>query len=111
MNFTAQTSSNDVIERSFTLGDVTGVLWSPAAGSDGAPLILMGHGGGLHTKAPGVVSRSRYFVAAFGFSVAAVDAPGHGDRPRNAQDQKWVAELRQARSDGRPIGPIVVEYN
>jgi dienelactone hydrolase len=111
MNFTEQTSSSDVIERSFTLGDVTGVLWSAVTAADAAPLILMGHGGGLHKKAPGVVGRARYFVTEFGFTVATIDAPGHGDRPRNARDEQWVAALRQARNDGRPIGPIVVEYN
>ena len=111
MNLTEQTSSNGVIERSFTLGDVTGVLWSPESAAGGAPLILMGHGGGLHKKAPGLVSRAHYFVGEFGFTVAAIDAPGHGDRPRTAQDEQMVAAIRQARANGQPIGPSVVDYN
>jgi TetR/AcrR family transcriptional regulator, fatty acid metabolism regulator protein len=45
MRFSAETSSNGVIERDFTVGEVTGVLWSPVSGSDHAPLVLMGHGG------------------------------------------------------------------
>ena len=33
MHFIAQTSADGVSERLFTLGDVTGVLWTPAEGS------------------------------------------------------------------------------
>ncbi|MFG1794732.1 alpha/beta hydrolase [Nocardia sp. NPDC049149] len=111
MHFTAQTSFDDVVERDFMVGDVPGVLWSPATGSEGAPLLLMGHGGGLHKKAQGLVARANHYVSAYGFTVAAIDAPGHGDRPRSAQDQQWVAALLHAQAAGEPIGPIVVEYN
>jgi alpha-beta hydrolase superfamily lysophospholipase len=111
MQFTAQTSSNGVIERNFTLGEVTGVLWSPASGSDHAPLVLTGHGGGMHKKAPGVVARAHHCVTTCGFTVVAIDAPGHGDRPRNARDEQWVAALRQARAAGEPIESIIVDYN
>jgi alpha-beta hydrolase superfamily lysophospholipase len=111
MHFTAQTSSNGVVERNFTLGEVAGVLWSPASGSDHAPLVLMGHGGGLHKKAPGLVARAHHYVTTCGFTVAGIDAPGHGDRPRNAQDEQWVAALRAARAAGEPIDTIVIDYN
>jgi alpha-beta hydrolase superfamily lysophospholipase len=111
MQFTAQTSSNGVVERSFTLGEVTGVLWSPASGSEHAPLVLTGHGGGQHKRAPGVVARAHHYVTTCGFTVSAIDAPGHGDRPRNTQDQQWVAALRAARAAGEPIDTIVIDYN
>ena len=39
VHFTAETSSNGVVERDFIVGEVTGVLWSPASGSDHAPLV------------------------------------------------------------------------
>ena len=53
MHFTAQTSSNGVVERSFILGEVTGVLWSPASGCEPAPLVLVGHGTpGSHHEVP-----------------------------------------------------------
>src|SRR6184192_288370 len=101
VHFTAETSSNGVAERDFTLGEVTGVLWSPASGSDHAPLVLMGHGSGLHKKTPGLLSRARHCVTAYGYTVAAIDAPGHGDRPRTAEDDQARADLsglwRQAR--------------
>ncbi|MEU7141924.1 alpha/beta hydrolase [Nocardia sp. NPDC046473] len=111
MHFTTETSLNGVVERNFTLGQITGVLWSPASGSAGAPLILLGHTGGLHKKAPGICIRAQHYVSAYGFTVAAIDAPGHGDRPRNAQDQQWVAALLQVRAAGEPIGPIIIDYN
>lgn len=111
MHFTAETSSNGVIERNFTLGEVTGILWSPESGSDHAPVVLMGHSGGLHKKAPGILARARHYVGSYGFRVAAIDAPGHGHRPRNAEDERWVADLWQARAGGEPIGPIIAEFN
>ena len=111
MQFTAQTSSNGVVERSFTLGEIPGVLWSPASGSEHTPLVLMGHGGGLHKKAPKLVERAHHYVTTCGFAVAVIDAPGHGDRPRNTQDEQWVAALRAARAAGQPIDTIVIDYN
>lgn len=111
MHFTAETSLNGVIERNFTLDEITGLLWSPLSGSDHAPLVLMGHGGGLHKRAPGILARAHHYVTSYGFTVAAIDAPGHGDRPRNAEDEQWVAALLKARAADEPIGPIIVDYN
>ncbi|WP_433621864.1 alpha/beta hydrolase [Nocardia sp. CA-120079] len=111
MHFTSQTSSNGVIERDFILGEVPGVLWSPESRANGAPLILMAHGGGQHKRAPGILGRAHRFVTTCGFHVAALDAPGHGDRSRTATDEQHVAALRQAQAAGEPIGPIVVEIH
>lgn len=111
MNFIAQTTSDGVTERSFSLGDVPGVLWTPTAISAPAPLVLMGHGGGLHKRSAALVARARLYVDRYGFSVAAIDSPGHGERPRSARDQQWVTRMLQARESGRPMGPIIAEYN
>jgi pimeloyl-ACP methyl ester carboxylesterase len=111
MHFIAETSSNGVVERTFTLGDITGVLWTSAVGSDRAPLVLLGHGGGQHKRAPGVVARAQRFVTACGFAAVAIDMPGHGDRPRTAADEQHVAAIRHARAAGLPLGPIVTAYN
>ncbi|GAA3820399.1 hypothetical protein GCM10022226_45990 [Sphaerisporangium flaviroseum] len=43
MHFTAEASSNGVVERNFTLGEVTGLLWSPASGSDRAARFFTRH--------------------------------------------------------------------
>jgi hypothetical protein len=111
MHFTSETSSNGVIERHFTLDEITGVLWSPASETVGAPLLLLGHSGGVHKKAPGLVATALHSVAAYGFTVAAIDAPGHGDRPRTLQDERWVEEIHRARAAGEPVASIVIDYD
>ena len=106
MRFTSEQRLDDgVLEREFTLGEVPGVLWTP--GSAPAPLILSGHNGGLHKRLPRLVARARHYAAEYGFAVAAVDAPGHGDRPRSAVDEHARADLRRALEAGEPVGEIV----
>ncbi|WP_327299079.1 alpha/beta hydrolase [Streptomyces sp. NBC_01197] len=111
LHFTAESSSNGVVERDFTVGGVPGVLWSPASATDRAPLVLMGHGGGAHKKHRAMAGRARLLVTGCGFHAAVIDAPGHGDRPRTAHDEREIAELRKAQAAGEPEGPIVVRYN
>ena len=112
LQFTAESSSNGMLERDFTVGGIPGVLWSPAASpAERAPLVLIGHGGGMHKKAPAVSGRAHRLVTGCGFHVAAIDAPGHGDRPRTARDEQEIAALYRARAAGEPEGPIVVRYN
>jgi hypothetical protein len=111
LNFTAETSSDGVVDRSFTIGDVPGVLWSPVSATPGTPLLLMGHGGGLHKRAPGLEARARRAVVRDGFHVAAIDAPGHGERARSHQDQQWVDALLRAREQGEPLAPIIAPFN
>src|SRR5215213_6371341 len=95
MPFTAERRLDDaLLEREFTLGEISGVLWTPRSAA--APLILIGHNGGLHKRLPRLVARARHYTAEYGFAVAAVDAPGHGDRPRSAADEQAGADLRRA---------------
>jgi alpha-beta hydrolase superfamily lysophospholipase len=99
----------DVTNSTFTVADVPGTLWMPAG--EPVALILMGHGGGLHKMTPAVVARARHYAGGYDVAVATIDAPGHGDRPRNAADRATVAELHEARAAGRSITSIVAEYN
>jgi dienelactone hydrolase len=110
LRFTTETSSNGVVERDFMVGDVPGVLWSPVSGSHDAPLVLMGHGGGLHKQTPALVARVHDAVTTWGHSVVAIDAPGHGDRPRTAQDEQARAEFRQAAGDTERFKSISIRY-
>lgn len=96
MRFTVETSSDGVSEQLFTFGEIPGVLWTPEGATGTRPLVLMGHGGGHHKKAPGIVAMARRFVAECGFAVAAVDVPGHGDRPKDAEYDR-IATENQAR--------------
>jgi pimeloyl-ACP methyl ester carboxylesterase len=106
MRFTSEQRLDDgVLEREFTLGEIPGVLWTP--GSAPAPLILSGHNGGLHKRHPRLVARARHYAAEYGFAVAAIDAPGHGDRPRSAVDEQARTDLRRAMEAGEPVDEIV----
>jgi pimeloyl-ACP methyl ester carboxylesterase len=112
MHFTSQTSSNGVLERLFTTDGIPGVLWSPAGDSAGRrPLVLLAHGGGQHKKAPGPLARAHYYVTACGFAVAAIDAPGHGGRPRTERDERFVAGMRERMAAGEPVYPDIARYN
>ncbi|MFF7981116.1 alpha/beta hydrolase [Streptomyces sp. NPDC007901] len=111
VHFTAESTTDGVVERDFTVGEIPGVLWSPVSGPDRAPLVLLGHGGGTHKRWPAMTGRARLLVTRCGFHVACVDAPGHGDRPRTPHDEREIAALYRAREAGEPEGPIVVRYN
>ncbi|MBN9328527.1 MAG: alpha/beta hydrolase [Cellulomonas sp. 73-145] len=112
MHLHTSSSADGVDEHDFMLDDVPGVLWTPSGAVDPPPaLVLMGHGGGLHKRAPGLVARARHLVATYGYAVAAVDAPGHGDRPRSAVDQRLIDAMVAARAAGQPLAPFVVELN
>ncbi|NJP89302.1 alpha/beta hydrolase [Nonomuraea sp. FMUSA5-5] len=106
MRFTSQTSSDGVTEQFFTLGEIPGVLWTPEDARGARPLILLGHGGGQHKTAPGNVSRARRYAAA-GFAVVAIDAPAHGDRPKDEGFDRIVAELRAGMAAGENPGALV----
>jgi dienelactone hydrolase len=111
VGFTGQTVKNGILERDFTVADVPGVLWSPAPGDSRAPLVLMGHGGGNHKKSPAMSGRASRLVKGGGFHVAVLDAPGHGDRPRTAEDEREISAMQQAMATGEPVGPLVTRYN
>ena len=117
LHVTAETISDGVSERPFTLGDIPGVLWSPAGNvpEDPAhsrrPLVLLAHGGGQHKQAPNVLGRARRLATGCGFAAAAIDAPGSGDRPRTEEDERFIAELREKMAAGEPVGPQIARYN
>ncbi|GAA1304872.1 hypothetical protein Psi02_74150 [Planotetraspora silvatica] len=109
MRFTSQTSTDGVTERSFTLGELPGVLWTPDDAEPGA-LILIGHGGGQHKQAPGVVARA-IRLAAYGFAAAAIDAPAHGDRPKTAEHDQIITEMRARMSGAGDPLPLLAEFH
>src|SRR5438034_5439111 len=115
LHFNAETISDGVSERLFTLGAIPGVLWSPAGAAGPAhsrrPLVLLAHGGGQHKQAPNVLGRARRLVTACGFAAAAIDAPGSGERPRTEEDGRFVAEIRGRMAAGEPVGPQVARSN
>lgn len=107
----SEASSDGVLERDFSVGDIPGTLWAPADPTAPTTLILMGHGGGLHRRVPAQIRRAEHSVRAHGFTVASIDAPGHGKRPRSADDEKSVAAIGHARRHGEPLAPIIADLN
>ncbi|MGP3955869.1 alpha/beta hydrolase [Nonomuraea sp. 3N208] len=110
MRFTSQTSTDGVTERSFTLDEIPGVLWTP---EDAEPcaLILIGHGGGQHKQAPGVVGRALRLAGECGFAAAAIDAPAHGDRPKSAEHDRIITEMRACMADAGDPVPLLAELH
>lgn len=108
MQFTSAHPLDDgVLERRFTLGDVPGVLWTPAAASASpVPLILLGHPGGIDMMYARVAARARHY-ATYGFASATLELPGSGDRPRSATAEQARQDLRRALQAGEPVGDIV----
>jgi hypothetical protein len=105
MRFTSEQRLDDgVLERRFTLGEIPGILWTPR--STPAPLILLGHPGGLDRMYPRLVGRARG-AAAEGFAGATIELPGSGDRPPSAGMEEARADLRRAMAAGEPVDEIV----
>jgi dienelactone hydrolase len=111
ISFTSDSVSDGVRERFFALGGVPGVLWTPAGAVGQRPLVLLGHGGGQHKTAPGMIARARRFVTELHCAVAAIDAPEHGDRPRTEAGSAMAASLRERMRAGEPVGPHLDRYH
>ncbi|RCH66752.1 alpha/beta hydrolase [Streptomyces sp. SDr-06] len=109
MHFTSeQRLDGDVVEREFTLGEIPGILWTPASATP-VPLILLGHPPlGLRKMYPRLVARALH-SAAEGFATATIELPGSGDRPRWAAAEQARADLRRAQAAGRPVSDEIAE--
>ncbi|MFF7617750.1 dienelactone hydrolase family protein [Streptomyces lavendulae] len=112
MHFTSEQHLDDgVLEREFTLGEIPGILWTPATtpASAPAPLILLGHPPlGLRTMYPRLVDRARH-CAAEGFATATIELPGSGERPRRPAAEQARADLRRAMEAGEPVTDEIVD--
>jgi hypothetical protein len=100
----AQRLDDGVLEREFTLGEIPGILWTPT--SSPAPLILIGHPGGLRRMYPRLAERARH-SAANGFAAATIELPDSGDRPRSADAEQARADLHRALAAEEPVEEIV----
>lgn len=99
----------DLVERSVLVGDVPGIVWMPPLDPAGsAPLILLGHPGGLDAQRPRLLARARR-GAQDGFASAALELPGSGTRPRTPVLEEARAELRAAIQAGEPVDDATVD--
>src|SRR6476620_5584432 len=107
MQFAAERRlEHGVLEREFTLGEIPGILWTPVSAP--APLILLGHPGGLHQMYPRLAGRALH-AAESGFASVAIELPGSGDRPRSSAAEQARAELRRALEAGQRVGDEIVD--
>ncbi|MDR7275987.1 dienelactone hydrolase family protein [Catenuloplanes atrovinosus] len=114
MRFLSETSADGVREQIFSLdvasGELPGVLWTPDGATGPRPLILLGHGGGQHKKAPAMLARAHRFVTGGGFAVAAVDVPGHGDRPTDPEFDRIATENQARVEAGADLASVIAEF-
>ncbi|HEX6471300.1 MAG TPA: alpha/beta hydrolase [Streptosporangiaceae bacterium] len=110
MRFTVETASDGISEQLFTLGEIPGVLWTAEGAAGTRPLILIGHGGGRHKKAPAIVAGARRFVTEGDFAVVAVDVPGHGDRPRHEEYDRIATENQARMAAGEHPAPLIAAF-
>jgi dienelactone hydrolase len=108
MRFTSEASSDGVCEQLFTLGEIPGVLWTPEGAVGTRPLIVMGHGGGQHKKAPEILALARRLVAGCEVAVVAVDVLGHGDRPRDEEFDRLATEEQARVEAGEELPPLLI---
>ncbi|WP_344962058.1 alpha/beta hydrolase [Streptomyces thioluteus] len=111
MHFTSERRLDDgVLEREFTLGEIPGILWTPASASAPAPLTLISPPPlGLRKMYPRLAGRARYYAAEYGFAAATIELPGSGERPRWAAAEQARADLRRVMEAGEPVGDEIVD--
>lgn len=104
--------SEGTTERGFTLGDISGILWTPAAASASAPvpLILLGQPGGFGIRRmyPRLAARA-LSAAGQGFAAIAIEPPGAGDRAPMPGAEQARTDLRRAISRGERPGADVID--
>ena len=114
MHVTSEHRLDDgVLERRFTIGthdEIPGILWTPepAGEPSPAPLIVLGHPGGLDRMYPRLAARARQSVAA-GFAAATLELPGSGDRPRSVATDEARAELHRVLAAGERVDDGLVD--
>jgi dienelactone hydrolase len=112
MRVLSEVTSEGVSERLFELdvhGErIPGALWTPVDAAGPRPLVLMGHGGSQHKKVETLLARARRYVRHFGYAVAAIDAPGHGDRTTAEEAAKRVEAIQRRIAERRVADPEVV---
>lgn len=110
MRLTSATSADGVSEQNFFVDEIPCVLWTPDGAAGSRPLILMGHGGGQHKKAPCIMTRAVRFVAECGFAVVAADVPGHGDRPVDEEFNRIATENQARIAGGADMAPLIASF-
>jgi hypothetical protein len=74
----------NVRKRPFTVRradeDVPALIWLPERPARRRPLVLLGHGGGMHKESPLIDRLANWLAGAHGLACLAIDLPFHGER-------------------------------
>ena len=111
-----ETQSGGVRERDFAVEvggrRVPGVLWLPETGTGPRPLVLLGHGATRHKRIDYLVALGRRLASDYGFAIAAIDAPGHGDRraPGHDDDVTLFSDFLAEWSREGTVDDVVAEW-
>ncbi|MDH6198399.1 dienelactone hydrolase [Mycobacterium frederiksbergense] len=110
MHFISEQRLDDgSLEREFILGEIPGILWTPASASSPMPLILLGPPPlGLRTVYPRLLARARHAVAE-GFAAATIELPWSGERPRSVAADQALADLHRALTVGGRVNDEIVD--
>ena len=104
MKFLDEVSEQGVTERRFELtvaGErVPGIVWTPTGARGPRPLLLQGHGGIQHKRVENVLGLARRMVRHHGYAVAAIDAPGHGERISKEEAERAREQVTRAVREG-----------
>jgi dienelactone hydrolase len=76
-------------------GDVPAVLWLPGTEAGAPPLVLLGHGGGMHKESPFMVRLGELLAGQSGLAALAIDLPHHGERTPAREVGLSAAERRR----------------
>ena len=104
----------DIARRTFTWtrGDrkIPAAAWFPA-GAGRRPLVLVGHGGSGDKHSDAVTDLIAPLVGRFGFVLAAIDGPVHGDRRSTpAAPAEVREEFRRLWEAGGSVEPMVADW-
>ncbi|MVU82779.1 alpha/beta hydrolase [Nocardia sp. ET3-3] len=111
MQFTSEKRlDDDTLEREFTLGEISGILWTPGSAATPTPLILLGQPGGLGLRKmyPRLAARAKA-AAAEGIATATIELPETGDRPVSAASKQARTDLRAALQAGEPVTDDIID--
>jgi dienelactone hydrolase len=74
--------------------DVPAVMWLPGRAAARRPLVLLGHGGGMHKEAPFITRLADWLASGPGYACLAIDLPFHGERIPAEEDGLSPLERR-----------------
>ncbi len=110
MHFTSVLQLEEsILERHFTIGDISGIVWTPDVTSAPVPLILQGQPGGfgMNRMYLRLAARARS-AAKQGFASVCIEMPGAGDRePLPGAEQAREDLLRAISSGEKPAVSVI----